>query len=112
MATGNSAGEPISSPVNELPAPQLRPVTQVQILGEGVTLPAARISNSRFTPYAPRPIEISQQPGRIPATLLHGKMGVQTKGLQLGYQRKIFVQVLPAGLHNSHFRIGKVRDCL
>src|ERR1041385_7217921 len=77
---------------------QLRAVAEVEVFGKRVVLPAARIGNRRAAPDARRAVEIEEQPGSVPATVLEHEVRVEQDRLDLRQQRVVLVDVPPPRL--------------
>src|SRR4051794_39863059 len=69
---------------NELPASKLRAITEVQILGQRVMLPAARVQYARFAPEPGRAVEIEKASTATACDLLEEQMSIQKHRLHPG----------------------------
>ena len=85
---------------DEPPAAQLRAIAEVEILGQRVVLPAARIGNRVATPDAGRAVEVEEEPGAVAAAVLEHEVTVEQDRLDLGEQRVVLIDVAPARLHH------------
>src|SRR4030095_14798008 len=84
-------------------------VAQIEILGERIVLPAARVVNRRAPPDAGRAVEIEEQAAAVASAVLEDEMTVQENGLNLRQQRVVFVDMAPARLHHADLRLREVR---
>ncbi len=94
----------------ELPPLQLRAVGQVQILGEGIVLPAAGVLDASSAPHAGRAVEAHEPPAAIAGCVLDHEVPVQQDGLRLGQQRLVTVDMVPPSLNHSDFGVGEMVD--
>jgi hypothetical protein len=83
------------------PAAQLRPVAQVQILGQGGGAPAARILYRRSPPDSRGAREVGEVTVRRSDRLLHEEVEVDRKRLQPREPRVALVQVTPSCLREA-----------
>jgi hypothetical protein len=88
---------------------QLRAVAQVEVLGEGVVLPAARVVDGGAPPDARGAVEVEEAPAAVPAAVLEDEMTVEQNGLNPREQRVVFVDVAPAGLDHRDLLVAEVR---
>ena len=95
---------------NELPARELRAITQIQIFGERVVLPASRLVDAGAPPQTGRAVEIEETAAAAPGRLLEQKMAIEKHRLHAGEQRVAAIQVAPARLDHSHLRVGEKMD--
>src|SRR4029453_17228558 len=95
---------------DEAPTAQLRPVTQVEILGEGIVLPTARFLDRRPPPRAGRAVEIEESAAAIATAMFEHEMTVEQDGLDLGQEGVIPVDVAPTRLDHADTRIRKMRQ--
>jgi hypothetical protein len=93
---------------DELPALQLGPVGEVQILGEGVVLPAPGCCDGGAAPDAGRAVEVEEPPRPVARGVLDDEVAVEQDALHLGEGAESAVQVLPAHLHHAHAVVGEV----
>ena len=94
---------------HELPAPELRAITEVEVLGERVVLPAARIIDRRAAPDACRPVEVEETAAAMAAAVLEDEMPVEKDRLDLREQRVVLVDVAPPRLHHADPGIPEMR---
>ena len=92
---------------NELPARELRAVAEVEILGQGVMLPATRLGNARFTPEAGGAVKIEEAAAPAARDLLEEKVAVEKHRLHPGEERVAAIDVAPAGLDHPDLRVGE-----
>ena len=113
ISTGTSAGAIRFGQEDEPPAAQLRAVAEVEILGERVVLPAARVGDRRAPPDARGAVEVEEQPGAVAAAMLEHEVAVEQDRLDLREQRVVLVDVPPARLDHRRSsdrrRTGTVR---
>jgi len=91
---------------------QLGPVAQIQVLGEGVVLPAAGLADGRFTPDAGGAVEVEEAARAVAGGVLDDEVGFEEDGLDAGQKRVGPVEVAPAQLHHADLRIGELVDGL
>ena len=96
--------------VAEPPAGQLRPVAQVQVLGERIGPPATGLRDAALAPHAARAVEVDEVPQLVAPDLLHAEVRVEPEGLQAGQQVPLAVQVPPAGLHHADAGVREPGD--
>jgi hypothetical protein len=94
---------------DEPPAPQLRPVAEIQVLGERVVLPPAGVVNRRPPPDAGGPVEVEEPAAPIARAMLEDEMGVEQNRLNPREQRIVPIDVPPPGLDHSHARVVEMR---
>ena len=92
---------------NELPVEELGPVGEVEVLGEGVSLPASSVLDRRPPPDARRSVEVEEAPRHVASAVLGHEVAVQQDGLHVGEERVVAVQVVPAGLHEAGPPVGE-----
>ena len=95
---------------DEPPAGELRPVAQVQILGQRVVLPAAGRLDGGAPPDAGRAVEVEEAAAALAPAVLQHEMAVEQQRLQPGEQRMAAVGVPPARLHHAHARVREDPD--
>src|SRR4030095_15070612 len=96
--------------INELPARELRPITQIEVLAQSVILPAAALLDAGTTPKPSRPVEIEKPAAAATGDLLKQKMSIQKDRLHPCEQRIAAVQMPPPRLNHSDFWVGKEMD--
>ena len=94
--------------VDEAPAPELRPIAEVEVLGERVVRPAARILDAGTPPDAGRSVEVEEQAAAHPRLVLEQELGVEHDGLGRGHDRAIAVEMAPARLDHPDPGIGEM----
>src|SRR5438067_5650066 len=97
---------------NEFPTGELRAVTQIEILGEGVVLPAARLIDARPAPETGGAVEIEKTSAAAARGLLQQKMAIEEHRLDPREQGVAAVQMTPARLDHPDLRIGEEMDRL
>lgn len=95
---------------DETPSRHLGPVADVEILGQRVVVPSARVVERLPAPQPRRPVELEEPAATVPSPLLHQEVPVQQNRLRAGQPRFVFVEVLPAGLHHADPGIGHGRE--
>ncbi len=95
---------------HEPPALELRSVRKVQVLGQRVVLPTARVVDGRATPRAGRAVEAHEPLAAVAGHVLDGEMAVQQNRLRAGQQAVVAIEMVPAGLHHTDRGIGEVVD--
>ena len=96
--------------VLDTPALQLRADTEVEVFGERIGFPAARVGDGGPSPHPRRAVELQQVVARLAALLLHREMHIELERLQARDEAVIFVDVLPARLHHAHLFVPKMGD--
>ncbi len=86
---------------HEAPSRHLRPVADVEVLGQRVVIPSARVVERLSAPQPRRPVELEEPAAAVTAPLLHQEVPVQQERLRAGQPRFVFVEVLPASLHHA-----------
>lgn len=87
---------------SEAPAGHLGPVADVQVLGEGVEVPASRVLQGLSPPQPGRAVEVEEAPSPVPPRLLEEEVAVQQHRLGPGQPGIGLVQVVPTGLDHPH----------
>src|SRR5688572_3818968 len=87
---------------DELPARQLRPITEVEIFRQGVMLPPAGFVDAGPAPEARCPIEIEEASAAAAGRLFQQEMAVEEHRLHPGEQGVAPVQMAPARLDHSY----------
>ena len=93
--------------VDELPAGELGAVGEVEVLGQGVVLPAAGGGDRLAAPDAGGAVEVEEAAGAVARRVLDHEVAVEEDRLHAGEQRVVAVQVLPARLHHPHLGVGE-----
>ncbi len=94
----------------EPPAFELGPVGQVQVLGEGVVVPSARLLDGAAAPDPGGAVEIEEGAGPVAGRVLQDEMAVQEERLHPRQERVIRVDVAPPGLHHAQGRVREMGD--
>lgn len=97
-------------PQHEAPSRHLRPVADVEVLGERVVIPSARVIERLSAPHPRRPVELEEPSTPVSSPLFHQEVPVQQKRLRAGQPGFVFVEVFPAGLHHADPGIGHGRE--
>ena len=97
---------------DELPARELRAITQIQIFGKCVMLPPSGLIDARPPPQTGRSVEVKESAAAAPGGLLEQEMAIEKHRLHPREQRVAAVQMAPARLDHAHRRIGKKLDSL
>src|SRR5215217_7001166 len=74
---------------DESPAAQLGAITEIEILGQGVVLPAAGIGNRGPSPHSGGAVEIEESAGAVTPAMLEHEMAVEENRLNLREQRVV-----------------------
>src|SRR5215510_4729439 len=96
--------------INKFPAGKLGPVAEIEVLTQRVILPAPALLDTGAPPEAGRSIEIEKPAATAARSLLKQKMSIQKNRLHASEQRITAIQMSPAGLDHSHFRVSEVMD--
>lgn len=91
---------------DEPPAGHLGAVADVEVLGESVVLPAARVDEGLAAPKPRGAVEVEEAAAAEARTLLHEEVAVEEEPLGPGQPRRRLVEVVPAGLHHPDARVG------
>src|SRR5207249_4591687 len=67
--------------IGETPARELRPVREIEVLGEGVVLPAARLSDALAPPQAGGAVEVEVAAGSLASGVLDPEVPVEEQRL-------------------------------
>ena len=94
----------------ELPALELRAVAEVEVLGERIVLPAARVGDHLAAPDAGGAVEVEERAGAVAAAVLEDEVPVEHDRLDARQQRVVAVDVAPARLHHADLRFGELRQ--
>jgi len=94
---------------DEAPPGQLRPVTQVEVFGQGRGPPAARILHTGAPPHPGRAVEVEEEPGAEAGFVLDPKVPIEQEGLGARQPAIFLIQIAPGGLHHPHPGIGERR---
>ena len=95
---------------HETPSRHLRPVADVEVLGQRVVIPPTRVVERLSAPQPRRPVELEEPAATVSSPLLNQKVPVQQERLRAGQPRFVLVQVLPAGLDHADPGIGHGRE--
>src|SRR5688572_22708229 len=90
---------------DETPAAPLRPITEIQILGQRVVLPSARVVDGSAPPDSRGTVEIEEEARAITAPVLEDEVAVEQNRLDLREERVVLVDMTPARLHHRDFRV-------
>ena len=93
---------------HELPAQELRAVRQVEILGQGVRLPASRRLDAGPPPDSGGAVEVEEAAGAVPRGMLDDEVAVQADRLDAGQNRVLAIEVAPARLNHPDARVAEV----
>ena len=69
--------------VKELPAGQLRPITEIRIFRQRVVLPSACCLDGSSAPNTRRTVEIEKPAGQVPAAVFDDEMTIENDGFHL-----------------------------
>src|SRR5262249_28040545 len=94
--------------INKLPSRQLRAITKIEIFAQRIVLPAAALFDTRASPETGWSIEIEKSAAATARRLFEQEMPIQENSLHAGEQRIPTIQMPPAGLDHSHFRVRKI----
>ena len=86
----------------ESPPRQLRAVADIQILGQGIGLPAARLDQRTPPPETRRAIEVEEEAAAVAPSLLHQEVAIEKERLGAGQPGIVRIQMIPARLHHAH----------
>src|SRR5881396_1218482 len=89
--------------INKFPAHELGAIAKVEVLAQGVGLPASTLFDTRTSPETGGPIKIEKPPAAAACGLLQQKMPIQKNRLHPGKQWVPTIKMAPAGLDHSDF---------
>jgi len=92
------------------PTPQLGAITQIEVFGQGICLPATSVINRLPAPDPSRTIKIQEQAGPAARCLLDPKVAVNPEGLRQGETGVSPVEVPPACLHHGNSGVLEERQ--
>src|SRR4051812_29278567 len=95
---------------NEFPSHKLRAVTEIEILGQRIMLPATGLFDAGTPPKTSCSVKIKEPAASAPSGLLEQQMPVQKHRLNPGKERVPAVQMSPASLDHADIWIGKEID--
>ena len=92
--------------------PALHPsaIGKIEILGDGIALPAATGLDGRTLPDAACPVEGQRMPRPAARRLLDAEMGIERDHLHLGERVFMRIEEVEAGLHEGGVRLGEERS--
>src|SRR6516164_934761 len=90
------------------PAAELRPVTQIQIFGQGIVLPAACLFDAASSPKPGRSVEIEEATGATARRLFQHQMAIEQNCLSPRQPRIRSVDMSPACLNHPKASVGKM----
>ena len=93
--------------VDELPALQLGPVTEVRIFRERIVLPAARVVDHLAPQYSGGAVEIEEVTGARSGAVLQDEVPVEKKALHFRQEVEVAIQIAPARLHHADVRVRR-----
>src|SRR6059036_1051357 len=96
--------------IDKFPARQLGAIAEIEILAQRIILPASALFDTGTPPETSRSIEIEKPAAAAARGLLKQKVSVQKDRLHAREQRIPAIQMSPAGLDHSHFRVSEVMD--
>ena len=86
---------------HETPPPELGAVGEVEILGQRVPLPASGVVDRRPPPDSRRAVEVEKATRDVTPAVLRYEVPIQENGLDVGQERVVTVQMVPAGLDEA-----------
>ncbi len=86
---------------DEAPAGKLRPIAEIQILGQRSRLPAAGTFDAGAPPHPGRPVEVEEEVGAKTRLVLDLEVRVEEERLGSGQPARSFIQISPRGLHHA-----------
>jgi len=93
----------------EAPAAELGAIAEIEVLGERVGRPAARVLDTGAAPDTGGAVEVEEQARGGARLLLDAEVGVEQRGLRAREPRGATIQVAPARLDHAHAGIGEGR---
>jgi len=101
------ARHPHVVPVDAPPPGQLRPVAQLQVLGERRAAPPSHRLEAAPAPHARRAVEVEEEAGAVSRRVLDREVRVQEDRLRPRQPPLPTVQVAPGRLHEPHVGVGE-----
>ena len=86
------------------PALQLRPITQVQIFGQGIVMPATGIGDTGLTPDPSSTVKVQEKTLLTTDRLFYGEVPIDTIGLGARQPGSLPVDMTPTGLQATDIR--------
>lgn len=105
-------GNPDVLEEDEAPALHLRAVADVEVLGEGVRLPSARVLEAAAPPHAGGAVEVEEETTPVASSVLEEEVPVEQQALRAREPVGVFVEVIPAGLNHPDARLLEGRQQL
>ena len=93
-------------PEHEAPPCHLGAVADVEVFGEGVRLPSPGVGQGPAAPQPGGPVEVEEASAAVAPALFQEEVPVEEERLGAGQPGVLLVQVVPAGLHHPHPRVG------
>ncbi|MDE2761242.1 MAG: hypothetical protein OXQ94_09550 [Gemmatimonadota bacterium] len=93
-------------PQHEAPSRHLRPIADVEVLGQRIVMPAARLRERVLAPHPRGPVELEEPAAPVASPLLDQEVAVQQESLGARQPGLLLVEVIPAGLHHAYPRVG------
>src|SRR5439155_18953543 len=90
---------------DEAPARELRTVGEIEVLGQGVVLPAPGLLDAATPPDARGPVEVEEFSGEVSRGVFDEEMTVQQESLNAREKRVVAVEVSPASLDHPDARV-------
>ena len=103
-AVGELSGDADVLEKHEAPPAHLRPIAQVQVLGERIGLPPAGILQAAAAPHAGGAVEVEEAAATVTSSLFEEEVTVQQHALRSRQPVVAFVQMVPAGLDHTYVR--------
>ena len=110
ISTGHFGGRDDVREEMELPSAQLSAIAEVEILGQRVVLPTARIVDRLSAPHAGRTVEVEEVLRAVAPAVFEDEVPVEQDRLDSRQQRIVLVDVAPARLHHTDLGVGEVVD--
>ncbi len=95
---------------HEAPAAHLGSVAEIQIFGERVGHPSARVYETGLPPHPARSVEVEKASGLVPSSLLEVEVAVQEGRLRARQSVLVFVQMVPTRLDHAYAGIREGRQ--
>ena len=92
---------------NKSPARKLGSIAKIEILAQGVVLPAAGLLDADAPPQAGRPVEIEKTSTPAPRRLFQQQVAIQKHRLHAREQGIAAIQMSPARLDHANLWIGE-----
>src|SRR5439155_21959540 len=89
--------------INKFPACKLGAIAEIEVLAQGIVLPASTLFDTRTPPEASSSTKIEKSAAAAAGGLLKSEMSIQTDRVHARQQRITAIQMPPGGLDHCYF---------